>query len=92
MIVRRKNWSLARYRCDFLGAGGAARSTEIFDASSDEEAIAHGRRMFARRSDLMGVEILRDGDPIHLETGKSSASAGVPPALRQHQLFDDADY
>jgi len=80
------------YRCDFLGASGAARSTETFDAPSDEEAIAHGRRMFAQKTDSMGFEILRDGNPIHLETGKSSRSVEIPPALRQHPLFDDADY
>ncbi|HTS93777.1 MAG TPA: hypothetical protein VMG55_17320 [Stellaceae bacterium] len=80
------------YRCDFLGAGGAARSTEMFDATCDEEAISLGRRMFAQRGDSIGFEILRDGSPIHLETGKSSRPSEAPSTLRQHPLFDGSDY
>lgn len=64
---------MAHYRCYFLGADGRILgAAENIEATSDTEALAASRQLFAARPDSSGFELWRCKRRVHEETRKAA--------------------
>ena len=66
---------MAHYRCYFLGADGRIKEVEDIHCGTDDEAIAAGRQLVARRADRDGFEIWNGTRRIH---GEQRTPSGTP--------------